>query len=116
MPKIGIQKSNTVLNKTNKKEVIKILKKLKNRKASGPDGIPNEAFKLGAELIAPYLVQLFNLVLTDFSSPIDWNVGIMHLIYKGKGDINNLTNYRGITVNNAISKIFTTLINERLFP
>ena len=40
----------------------------------------------------------------------------MHLIYKGKGDINNLTNYRGITVNNVISKIFTTLINNRRSP
>ena len=45
-----------------------------------------------------------------------WNAGLLHLIYKGKGDINDLTNYRGITVNNCISKIFTTILNNRLSP
>ena len=67
------------------KTVSKILKNLKNRKAAGLDRIRTE----------------------------DWNIGIMHLIYRGKGDINELTNYRGITVNNAISKNFTTLLNSR---
>ena len=38
----------------------------------------------------------------------------MYLLYKGKGDSNDLKNYRGITVNNAISKVFSALINSRL--
>ena len=116
IPKVNMKNSKTILNRTNKREILKILKTLKNRKAAGPDGLPNEAFKLGAEELVPYLVQLYNMVLSNLSSPLEWNIGIMHLIYKGKGDINDLTNYRGITVNNAISKIFTTLINNRLSP
>ena len=96
------------------KRVTKLLKNLKNRKASGPDGIPNEPFKIGGKILAPLLVRLFIMILSNQCSPADWNTGIMHLIYKGKGDINDLTNYRGITINNAISKIFTTLINDRL--
>ena len=38
----------------------------------------------------------------------------MYLLYKGKGDPNDLKNYRGITVNNSISKVFSALINQRL--
>ena len=94
--------------------VTKLLKNLKNKKAAGPDGIPNEPYKIGGKILAPILTRLFNLVLSNKDSPIDWNTGIMYLIYKGKGDINDLSNYRGITVNNSISKIFTTLINDRL--
>ena len=111
---INTTQSKKLLKHTNVKRVTKLLKNLKNRKASGPDGIPNEPFKIGGKILAPLLVRLFNMILSNQCSPADWNTGIMHLIYKGKGDINDLTNYRGITVNNAISKIFTTLINDRL--
>ena len=38
----------------------------------------------------------------------------MYLLYKSKGDPNDLKNYRGITVNNAISKVFSSLLNSRL--
>ena len=111
---INTAQSRKLLKHTNVQKVTKLLKNLKNRKASGPDGIPNEPFKIGGKLLAPLLTRLFNLVLSNQDSPLDWNTGLMHLIYKGKGDINDLTNYRGITVNNAVSKIFTTLINDRL--
>ena len=39
---------------------------------------------------------------------------LMYLIYKGKGDKFDLNNYRGITVNNSLSKVFASLLNERL--
>ena len=38
----------------------------------------------------------------------------MHLIYKSKGDMADLNNYRRIMVNNSISKVFTSLLNDRL--
>lgn len=38
----------------------------------------------------------------------------MYLIYKGKGDKRDLNNYRGITVNNTLSKVFASLLNDRL--
>ena len=31
-----------------------------------------------------------------------------------KGDITDLNNYRGITVNNSLSKLFASLLNDRL--
>ena len=41
-------------------EVISVLKKLLNGKATGIDGIPNRGLKDSAELIAPSLTDLFN--------------------------------------------------------
>ena len=105
-----------MLHHIKKGDILKALKNLKNRKAAGPEGIPNEAFKIGAAVIAPILRKLFNTILSTYNSPIAWNIGLLHLIYKGKGYINDLTNYRGITVNNCISKIFTTILDNRLTP
>ena len=47
-------------------------------------------------------------------TPPEWAQGTMHLIYKSKGDMTDLNNYRGIMVNNSISKVFTSLLNVRL--
>ena len=112
IPNIG--KSRSLIKAFSLPTVKKALSKLKSKKASGPDGIPNEALKLGAKEISPPLRKAFNLLLLTGESIPAWAEGIMYLIYKGKGDITDLNNYRGITVNNSISKLFASLLNDRL--
>merc|ERR1711867_363264 len=60
------------------------------------------------------LKSAFNLILTTGQDIPSWAEGIMYLIYKGKGDKFSLDNYRGITVNNTLSKVFASLLNKRL--
>ena len=96
-------------------EVKEVIKKLKKRKAPGPDNIPNEVFKIGAKTLIQPLTGLFNNVIKHGVTPPAWGEGIMHLIFKGKGDVTNLSDYRAITVNNTASKIFTSIINKRLY-
>ena len=69
---------------------------------------------MAKDTIAPYLLSLFNMFIKEGYCPPEWNERIMHLIYKGKGDTSDLLNYRGITVNNAIGNIFTSILNGRL--
>ena len=71
--KIDPLKSKNLLKHTNVKIVSKILKNMKNRKAAGPNRIPNEPFKIRAKIITPLLTQLFNLTLSNLKSPKDWN-------------------------------------------
>ena len=54
-PTLNPKQSKGILTHITKREILKALKNLKNRKAAGPDGIPNEAFKIGADAIAPIL-------------------------------------------------------------
>ena len=96
------------------KQIILALKKLKLNKAAGPDGIPNEVLKLDKKVLSFHLTQLFNLCLDKGQTPTSWGKGIMHILYKGKGDTTDLKNYRGLTVNNSISKVFTTILYKRL--
>ena len=112
MPSIGWNKS---LTRPFKLKIIqKCLKKLKANKACGPDNILFEALKIGWFELSPYIMKAFNIILSTGQHIPAWSEGLMYLLYKGKGDISDLKNYRGITVNNTISKVFSSLLNTRL--
>ena len=96
------------------KQIRKALNNLEPGKASGPDEIPNEILKLGSSIIYQQLCTAFNIILRTGESIHSWAGGHMHLLYKDKGDKADLNNYRGITINNCISKVFTSLLTDRL--
>ena len=96
------------------KEIQKHIKLLKNNKAVGPDGIPNEFLKAGGPKLVKALEQLFNEIHEKETVPESWNDGLMTILYKGKGDITDMSNLRGITVNNIITKLFTNILNVHL--
>ena len=111
-PQVG--KSKSLIKPFTQRQVRRALQKLKPNKATGPDGIPNEVLKMGAAILAPTLKKAFNLILLRGDPIPAWADGLMYLIYKGKGDKRDLNNYRGITVNNSLSKVFASLLNDRL--
>ena len=63
-------------------EVLKCIKKLKNNKSCGYDGILNEFLKTSKLLIA--VTTLFNIVLQTGKIPHAWSIGYISPIYKGK--------------------------------
>ena len=112
MPNIGGNKS--LIKPFTIKTIKNYLKKLEANKACGPDNIPYEALKIGYHELAPFIKEAFNIIISTGQHIPSWSEGLMYLLYKGKGDPNDLKNYRGITVNNCISKVFSALINKRL--
>ena len=57
---------------------------------------------------------MFNLVLNTGIVPNDWCVGVILPLFKNKGSVNDVNNYRGITLLSVIGKLFTSAINHRL--
>ncbi len=57
---------------------------------------------------------MFNLVLDSGIFPEKWLIGIIKPIYKNKGDEDNPANYRPITLLSCVSKLFTSVLNNRL--
>ena len=47
--------------------------------------------------------------------PSEWSIGIIKVLYKNKGNINDVNNYRGITLLSCLGKLFTSVINARLY-
>ena len=85
---------------------------LKNGQSPGIDGIPAEFFKVACGKFLPFLEIMFNKLYNNSYFPNDWSISIITLIPK-KGDKNIPDNYRGISLQPVISKIYTTILNKR---
>ena len=86
---------------------------MKYKKASGNDSISNEMIKTGSPKILLFLVTLFNTILKTKSYPEDWSCGTITSIYKS-GESDNPDNYRGITTDSCLGKLFNLLFANRL--
>jgi hypothetical protein len=69
-------------------EIHKYLKKAKNGKAVGRDGYPMEFWKelCTKENISKMVVKLMNNIYETGDYPSGWNITMLYMIYKGKGD------------------------------
>ena len=94
-------------------EIIKSIKELKPAKASGIDAITNDMLKSGCSILHQPINKLFNHILSSGIFPGNWNCSLLTPIHK-KGSLDDPTNYRGIAVSNAISKIFLKIVTKRL--
>ena len=94
-------------------ELTKAVNGMSLNKSPGPDGITAEFFKKYWHLLQHKYLAYINEVQ---SSGLDWryNTSITTLIYKGKGDSNDLDNYRPISLINASLKILTKTLTNRL--
>ena len=106
----------TLDSEINKTEIGWAIKKLRDNKACGIDGIPGEFFKqlTPDEEILEILENLFNLIYKEKVWPNAWDTGVICPIYKNKGDRDDPSNYRPITLLPVASKIFTKILGSRL--
>ena len=88
--------------------------KLKANKSPGIDNILNEVIKIGKDAIKGHLVNLFNRILDTGKYPTLWSFGLIVSIHK-KDDRSKVENYRGITLLSALGKLFTSILNNRLY-
>lgn len=87
---------------------------LKTGKSAGHDDVLNEYIKSTEILLMPFYVKLFNIIFDTGILPDTWLEGKIRPIYKNKGDQANPENYRPITVLSCLSKLFTSVLNNRL--
>jgi retron-type reverse transcriptase len=104
----------TRLRHTTPNEVQKILKELKMRKASGPDGIPNEALKLLPLKGVCHLVAIVNAALRLRLFPQQWKAADVVTIPKPGKDRLFPQNYRPISLLPTMGKVLEKIINIRL--
>lgn len=94
-------------------EINSVISKLKDDKAMGIDGIPNEVWKYGGEEIREWVWKVCNKIWKGEGWPEDWKEGVVVPIIK-KGQGNAVRDYRGITIMPTLYKVYVTVLAERL--
>ena len=94
-------------------EILEASKSLKNRKAAGLDNISNEMIKCSLPFMLKVFRKIFNVSLYKQYYPMCWKTGMIVNLFKS-GDITNTDNYRGLTINSCLGKLFNTILNNRL--
>jgi len=94
-------------------EMTQAIKSLPLNKAPGPDLVPNSILKALPSDILTELLRIFNEGYTRGRTPESWSEAELCMIFK-KGHRNLPGNYRGISLLNTVSKLFTAMISNRL--
>ena len=96
-----------------KSEIVKCIRKLKNNKTGGSDGLVGELLKYGGSGMVCLLEQLFSVVWHEETVPRQWREGLIVNLFK-KGDREDPGNYRGITLLSVVGKVLCKVLNNRL--
>lgn len=95
-------------------EIKRAISGLKKGKACGLDNINNEMMKISQAACLSLYQKLFNKILQSGTFPATWSRGYITPIHKA-GNASDPDNYRGIMINSCLSKVFTSIINDRLY-
>ena len=100
-------------------EVRQALKDLKSGRAGDCFGMKAEVLKCLGREDDPHaldsLCSLFNRFLLE-GFPAQLSTSVLLPIYKGKGDLSDPNNFRGISIVPLLSKLYALLLNNRLSP
>lgn len=113
MPMEATLSQSVFLRPTDSIEIANLINKLKNNVTPGVDELGSNEIKLISPLICEALSYIINLTLTTGVFPKQLKIAKVTAVYKG-GDVNALSNCRPISVLPAISKIFESIIYDRL--
>ena len=95
-------------------ELTNSVKTLNLGKSPGPDGFTVEFFRHFWDLLGPLLLRVSEFCFVDGHLCDSMKGTVTRLIYKKRGDIKNLKNWRPISLLNVDYKIISKLITLRL--
>ena len=110
----GIQMlaENTKNRRVKKREIRKVIAKLKKKKAKDIDGWRNEFMIEGGEEMVESLQKVINIAYKKLNPPRKWDDMIIKSTHK-KGSKLLMKNKRGLFITNLISKVFERVVKNR---
>ena len=93
--------------------IAKKIKKMKDNKSPGVDGIPPKLLKEIVDQISTPLANLFNLSLEEGIVPSEWKEANITPLFK-KGSRKKPENYRPVSLTSVVCKLLETLIRDHM--
>ena len=94
-------------------EVNKVISQVKSNRSPGSDLLLNKFFIHGKNVLMPTICKMFNKLFDKGYFPNIWSEEYVVPLHK-KGNMNDVENYRGITLLSCLGKLFTRVLNNRL--
>ena len=91
-----------------REEVKRALNETNGGKAPGIDGVRVEILKEGGVTALEWLASVLSIV------PVDWVIACMVPLYKGKGDMYECSNFRGISLLSVGGKVYGRVLINRI--
>ena len=79
----------------------------------GNDHLMNKYLMESSDILASHICDIFNAVFDSGFFPDKWSEGLIVPVHK-KGMLHDPNNYRGITLLSCLSKLFTSVLNNRI--
>ena len=95
-------------------EISQAINQINSGKAPGLDGIPVELLKMKSKNTHNVITELIVKCWNGTPVPQDWIDGTLLSLYKGKGEKSICSNYRGITLLEAVGKVLSRILLNRL--
>ena len=95
-------------------EIKKAIKSLKNGRSSGPDGISNELFNYGSDVLSPAIAPIINYAFEQHHPIEALGLGTLIALPKPKKPSGPPANLRPIVLLNSIRKILSTVTLHRI--
>lgn len=97
-----------------KEEIESAINELNKKKSPGIDGLGSEFYQTFKDLLVDILRDVYDEIFEKGGMMLRMGMGLMKVIYKKKGEKNELKNYRPITMLNTDLKILAKLLANRL--
>ncbi|KAK7101444.1 hypothetical protein V1264_019826 [Littorina saxatilis] len=96
------------------RELEEALRKLKQKKAPGPDGISNDMLKHLGPGAKRFLLSIYNQSWSTGTVPTSWKVALIRPIPKKGKDKRDPSSYRPISLLSCVGKLLERIVNKRL--
>ena len=97
-------------------EMNKVLRSMKAGKAPGPDNITYEIIQHAGTNLKNNILKMINYFWTKEDIPSKLRCLYIKSMYKGKGNMDELENQRGLFLSSIIIKFYEKLIMQRMYP
>ena len=85
---------------------------MKNVKEAGPSGVVVEMLKAAPDICCKIIADLMNAIILEGKVPANSSDSIIANLFKGKGDVLDQSNYRGLKLTDYVLKVIERVVEN----